>query len=1266
MSGKSDQRWLRNFVKWTTSRRGGRSNASGERSSTVQLSPSPSSPLPKHWVSHQRVQYQKLQRGEKSLMTRDRVALLEGADFVWKVRNKSGILVDDVENNLQSSDIRRASATTHATGGGEERKDESIGERTKSVPVIRSAGEPGRSIINNGPPVRKSPRKSPPTQFYHSILGNRSVSGDGASGGWSSVPTISTSDSASPTATLMKRQRPTSPSKRISQSSLGDSLRLLPTDVVAKDESDNRGDKKKKVRRGRRSTSSLLALEALAGSSMKERDVDSVGKCLVSLSHRELNEVLSKNRKKQPRKKSVDGTSKKKMRDEPTTTIVGAATNDANKARFEDSKLVDDSSKGELDVMIGVSIGGHDASQQSPESPIRITRLLPALMDGDSANGTSRATAVSDLTGKSAADAPSIAQLLLSCLSEDSEEKAAHLTSTRPKSTTDEASSLAGISCEMNCDDRGGSSSLPSHSKSSEEYSLRLHSPPDTSGSGAQVESSTSNLKQNLNARPKASMTSSMEEFLVPHTSVELSIQKEKTNEVDPSNKKEAPVASSLQRTLSKENPEMKELNPDNTTLARGGETSLRKQRVSMYDKSTETTFEDTAIAPKETPEIKPSQKQEVPVGSLAHCTIWTCDICKSATFEDYFDAVTHEDKCAITNKVQQAQLINKEAEEESNTSRVRVRCESPPVETEKYQSTSVPKIGTENMQTNEVEPSDKNEAPVASSLQRTLSKENPEMKELNPDNTALARGGETSLRKQREPVGHLATSTFSMRDKSTEATFEDTAIAPKETPEIKPSQKQEVPVGSLAHCTIWTCDICKTATFEDYFDAVTHEDKCAIDKKVQQAQLISKEAEEESNTSRVRVRSKSPPVETEKYQSTSVPKIGMENMPSPTLFSPLSLMSPNRGNDLALQITKNMNIVQNKMTEFGRLQMEAHFVAQRMREIEEMIKLGSKTISNIGDIEGCRTNLKKRSYRATSKSTSIQHHKRSWSRYNESSDDYSDEYHSQRRQKNSPDEFEPKMLSGKHSSRRLEIRNRSSATTKGHSTSSRIVGALTQLKYDVSEIDMRSSQKSKKVERYHADRTVSPKKHYRHVDEMHFTPRTKKSGEMYNAPIDRMRLKGHNTEPLVVGMPLTSGSKKANSKQVRINQDFGSNAEKPNPSPASDQSDEYSREDCRSRTIGPTLGKLLKQNEGKSERPPKKTSTKPDVEADAGYSEKRSSTQSPGEAKIKGNIPPAASTQYEANKTRDPVYWLAGVESSSDDESWDFDGPMILPPPPL
>ena len=102
---------------------------------------------------------------------------------------------------------------------------------------------------------------------------------------------------------------------------------------------------------------------------------------------------------------------------------------------------------------------------------------------------------------------------------------------------------------------------------------------------------------------------------------------------------------------------------------------------------------------------------------------------------------------------------------------------------------------------------------------------------------------------------------------------------------------------GRLAHCTIWTCDKCKTATFEDYFDAVVREEECTLTKKVKQIPAHNKEGDEEPNVSRELVRSKSPPVEMEKFQSTSVPNTGAVDGPSPPLFSPVSLTSPNERN---------------------------------------------------------------------------------------------------------------------------------------------------------------------------------------------------------------------------------------------------------------------------------------------------------------------------------------------------------------------------------
>jgi len=267
-------------------------------------------------------------------MTRDRVALLEGAVFVWEARNGRGgsSLADDgklhdvqsgdagemaatihatvgqkherkdgkmgkrskseatrgtsssdvIEDNAQRSDARGTFTTVqHATEGQSERKDGRIRNSAKSGPTTQSAGgEPGRSIINGESPGRKSPRKSPPTQFYHSLLlGNWSEVGGGASsGGRSFDPTTSndegrsslmipnpgvSSDHASPTAASKKRKR-SSPSKRTTSPSFreGSLTSLPPSDVVAEDGSDKRGERrKKKRRRGRNSTTSLFALE---------------------------------------------------------------------------------------------------------------------------------------------------------------------------------------------------------------------------------------------------------------------------------------------------------------------------------------------------------------------------------------------------------------------------------------------------------------------------------------------------------------------------------------------------------------------------------------------------------------------------------------------------------------------------------------------------------------------------------------------------------------------------------------------------------------------------------------------------------------------------------------------------------------------------------------------------------------------------------------------------------------------------------------------
>jgi hypothetical protein len=294
--GENDGRWLRNFLKWMTLKGGaGRhstaSSGGWQSSSAAPLgAPFPPSlpPLPKGWVQDQRAQYQVLMQGERSAMMRNRAALLGGSGFVWEARKGRGsaLLADNgIKDGVQLGNAGRTAATVHATGGQKskqkdgkmgkraklepmggtsssgnvknnaqssaarkmsttvqharerrsKRKDGMIRKSAKLGPTTQSTGcEPGRSMINDGSPGRKSSQKSPPMQFYHSLLlGNWSKVGGGApSGDQSSDPTTSKSsqmipdlgvslDCASPTAESKKRKHP-SPSKRTSPSPKGD------------------------------------------------------------------------------------------------------------------------------------------------------------------------------------------------------------------------------------------------------------------------------------------------------------------------------------------------------------------------------------------------------------------------------------------------------------------------------------------------------------------------------------------------------------------------------------------------------------------------------------------------------------------------------------------------------------------------------------------------------------------------------------------------------------------------------------------------------------------------------------------------------------------------------------------------------------------------------------------------------------------------------------------------------------------------------------
>ncbi len=173
---------------------------------------------------------------------------------------------------------------------------------------------------------------------------------------------------------------------------------------------------------------------------------------------------------------------------------------------------------------------------------------------------------------------------------------------------------------------------------------------------------------------------------------------------MEPSKEKEVPLVSSLWGTSTKNsNPGMEELNQVNPTAAIGVNPSAAFENhdhaVTHKEKyaatknsnaeSNEMNCANTTVAPKKDSGINLSQEPEDSVGRLAYCTIWTCDVCKAATFDNMFALVAHEEKCDIANKNQETTLSNKKGAEVSNLFKESVK--SPLVDMEKFQSKSVP-----------------------------------------------------------------------------------------------------------------------------------------------------------------------------------------------------------------------------------------------------------------------------------------------------------------------------------------------------------------------------------------------------------------------------------------------------------------------------------------------------------------------------------------------------------------------------------------------
>jgi len=419
----------------------------------------------------------------------------------------------------------------------------------------------------------------------------------------------------------------------------------------------------------------------------------------------------------------------------------------------------------------------------------------------------------------------------------------------------------------------------------------------------------------------------------------------------------------------------------------------------------------------------------------------------------------------------------------------------------------------------------------------------------------------------------------------------------------------------------------------------------------------------------------------------------------------------------------------QEKMAEFGRLEFEAKMVTIRMRELEgRMNGLDSNTDSNkisndtnnSNRVEGYESISRKSSYQSESKSLSMQK-----SRHYESSEgECSNEYYSQskRRQKHTSDEMESKMFSGKKSSRRADTHEISAKRVK---VRCRQDGRNSRSSYGDSEIHVESSssRRSEKFDRHRTERFSAPEKHGSYD---RYSPGTKKRSKSANrtpsfskerpAPASGSRESRSKRKQKSQHLGSDVDDASCPRKPVAHHQAEGySEKDRRSPGkPHRDRRSEGSYDDAsfssrKAAAHHQAQGYSEEESRPRSRRPPSKSrdrrsedsndSKTPTDErrgiptnvvlvmneelADDDNDSDTASTKLPagvqeGDETKEGEGTTVLNTknsnasgggsaqQQQVNPTRDPLYWLAGGENSSDDESWDFDGPMILPPPPL
>lgn len=302
------------------------------------------------------------------------------------------------------------------------------------------------------------------------------------------------------------------------------------------------------------------------------------------------------------------------------------------------------------------------------------------------------------------------------------------------------------------------------------------------------------------------------------------------------------------------------------------------------------------------------------------------------------------------------------------------------------------------------------------------------------------------------------------------------------------------------------------------------------------------------------------------------------------------------------LQLIQAERQYREKMAEYGKLEFEAKMVTERMRQIEERIRQIEST-SISNDLREYDEMRRRTSYPYPAKKLRPSLSQR---HYRSSDDEYSDEYDSRRH------------------------RNRRHHTHSSHA-------------------DRESSIKRRKF-RSNSRRSQSPSRRsnsQRHAFEDSTTEHECLSG----ARIQRKKgsKKKKNDEE---GWHSISQSKKLKSPYAELQTDEARLRRQTRQSDALSDVEEDAL-DAREQNDTNKFPESAKM--------PKTSNEERKKESDS------SSTKQSSEVHVQGsNNAELDDENHNEDKPKDPLYWLAVGGSDSDEESWDFDGPMILPPPPV